>query len=114
MAWLESGVIDSFASDKLLLIEAPNAKNGRTLHPTSSFAAHHLAASITRASQNSIKLAADQFFNELPGPARTAVSVGSNQLSKTSTAASLGGCEESGFMIVFVMAWSPVRRFNAR
>jgi hypothetical protein len=40
--------------------------------------------------------------------ARTSVSIGSNQLSKRSTAIS-----ESGFVVVLVMAWSPVQRFNA-
>ena len=34
----------------------------------SPFAAGHLATSITRTRQNSIELAADQFFNELPSP----------------------------------------------
>jgi hypothetical protein len=37
----------------------------------------------------------------------------SNQLSKRSTAFSAAGCKESGFVVLFVMAWSPVRRFNA-
>jgi hypothetical protein len=45
--------------------------------------------------------------------ARTSVSIGSNQLSKRSTAISAAVCKESGFMVWFVMAWSPVRRFNA-
>ena len=45
--------------------------------------------------------------------ARTSVSIGSNQLSKRSTAISAAGCKESGFVVVLVMAWSPVRRFNA-
>jgi hypothetical protein len=40
-------------------------------------------------------------------------SIGSNQLSKRCTAVSLKGCDESGFVVTFVMAWSPVRRFNA-
>jgi hypothetical protein len=44
---------------------------------------------------------------------RTSVSIGSNQLSKRSTAISAAGCEESGFVVVLVMAWSPVQRFNA-
>src|ERR1035441_10246472 len=39
--------------------------------------------------------------------------MGSNQLSKSSTAISAAGCKESGFVVLFVMAWSPVRRFNA-
>ena len=43
----------------------------------------------------------------------TSISIGSNQLSKRSTAISTAGCEESGFVVVLVMAWSPVRRFNA-
>jgi hypothetical protein len=34
-------------------------------------------------------------------------------LSKRSTAISAADCEESGFVVVLVMAWSPVRRFNA-
>jgi hypothetical protein len=34
-------------------------------------------------------------------------------LSKTSTAISVAGCKESGMVVCFVMAWSPVRRFNA-
>ena len=45
--------------------------------------------------------------------ARTSASIGSNQLSKRSTAISVEGCEESGFVVVLVMAWSPGRRFNA-
>ena len=32
---------------------------------------------------------------------------------KRSTAASAAGCEESGFVVMLVMAWSPVRRANA-
>jgi hypothetical protein len=44
---------------------------------------------------------------------RTSASRGSNQLSKSREALSAAGCEESGFVVVFVMAWSPVRRFNA-
>jgi hypothetical protein len=34
-------------------------------------------------------------------------------LSKSREAVSAAGCEQSGFVVVFVMAWSPVRRFNA-
>src|SRR5258705_10174638 len=45
--------------------------------------------------------------------ARTSASSGSNQLSKRSPAISAAGCKESGFVVVLVMAWSPVRRFNA-
>jgi hypothetical protein len=45
--------------------------------------------------------------------ARISLSIGSNQLSKRSTAFSDAGCKESGFVVVLVMAWSPVRRFNA-
>src|SRR5260370_42213833 len=45
--------------------------------------------------------------------ARTSVSIGSNQLSKRSTASSVAGCKESGVVIDLFMAWSPVRRFNA-
>jgi hypothetical protein len=30
-----------------------------------------------------------------------------------STAISAAGCKESGFVLLFVMAWSPVRRFTA-
>ena len=45
--------------------------------------------------------------------ARTSDSIGSNQLSKRSTAITAAGCAESGFVVVLVMAWSPVRRFNA-
>jgi hypothetical protein len=45
---------------------------------------------------------------------RTSVSIGSNQLSKQSTAITVAGyCMESGFVVSLVMAWSPVRRFNA-
>src|SRR5579864_7952339 len=44
---------------------------------------------------------------------RTSVSIGSNQLSKSWTAVSFWGCEGSGFVVTLVMAWSPVRRFNA-
>src|SRR6266705_3023301 len=45
--------------------------------------------------------------------ARTSVSIGSNQSSKRSTAFSAAGCAESGFVVMLVMAWSPVRRSNA-
>src|SRR5271169_5941104 len=45
--------------------------------------------------------------------ARTSLSIGSNQLSKRSTAISAAGCQESGFVVSLIMAWSPVRRFNA-
>src|SRR5260370_13391148 len=45
--------------------------------------------------------------------ARTSASSGSNQLSKRSPATSAAGCIESSFVVVLVMAWSPVRRFNA-
>jgi len=44
---------------------------------------------------------------------RTAVSIGSNQLSKSPAAISVAGCGESDFVVVLIMAWSPVRRFNA-
>jgi len=39
-------------------------------------------------------------------------SIGSNQPSKRWTG-SLSGSEESAFVVLLVMAWSPVRRFNA-
>ena len=56
-----------------------------------------------------VELAADQFFDELTrARARTSVSIRSNQLSKKSTAISDAGCEESGFVVVIVMAWSPI------
>src|SRR5216110_753766 len=44
---------------------------------------------------------------------RRPASIGSNQLSKRSTAVSVWGCERSGCVLMIVMAWSPVRRFNA-
>jgi len=41
------------------------------------------------------------------------ISAEANQLSKRSTAIAAAGCQESGFVVALVMAWSPVRRFNA-
>ena len=43
---------------------------------------------------------------------RTPASIGSNQSSKRYTAVSTTGCEESDFVIILFMAWSPVRRSN--
>jgi hypothetical protein len=34
-------------------------------------------------------------------------------LSKSREVVSTPGCEESDFVVMLVMAWSPVRRFNA-
>ena len=44
---------------------------------------------------------------------RTPISIGSNQLSKSSTVASAAGCAETGFVTLLPMAWSPARRPNA-
>src|SRR6266542_947771 len=44
---------------------------------------------------------------------RRPASIGSNQWSKRWTAVSAAGCEDSSFVVMLVMAWSPVRRFNA-
>src|SRR5262249_21313160 len=38
---------------------------------------------------------------------RTAASIGSNQSSKRYTAVSATGCEESDFVVMLFMAWSP-------
>src|SRR6266516_1735424 len=42
---------------------------------------------------------------------RTTASIGSNQSSKRYTAVSATGCEESCFVVMLFMAWSPIRRF---
>src|SRR3974377_89298 len=42
-------------------------------------------------------------------PSRSAFSIGSNQLSKSSPSTE----QAAAFMLSFVMAWSPVRRSNA-
>jgi len=52
-------------------------------------------------------------MDEIANPIANPASIGSNQLSKTRTAAPAAGCEESSFVVLFVMEWSPVRRFNA-
>ena len=43
-------------------------------------------------------------MDELANPLAHPVSIGSNQLSKRSTVASAVGCEESGFVVMLVMA----------
>src|SRR5262249_55691366 len=43
---------------------------------------------------------------------RTQAPIGSNQSSKKYTAVSATGCEESCFVLMLFMAWSPTRRFN--
>src|SRR5262245_61203019 len=43
---------------------------------------------------------------------RTQASIGSNQSSKRYTAVSATGCEESCFVLMLFMAWSPTGRFN--
>src|SRR5271170_5369096 len=40
-------------------------------------------------------------------------SIGSNQSSKRWELLSIAGCEGSGLLITFFMAWSPARHFNA-
>jgi len=35
-------------------------------------------------------------------------------LSKRPTVISAAGCQESGFVVSLIMAWSPVRRFKRR
>ena len=70
----------------------------------SCFTAGHLASFVTRPCQRGIEFAADQLFDELTCRARTSVSIGSNQLSKRSTAISVAGCMESGFVVSLVMA----------
>ena len=60
---------------------------------------------IAWAGERRVQLIADKRLDELTHPfAQTAVSIGSNQLSKRSTAVSAVGCEESAFMVWFVMA----------
>ena len=84
------------------------ARNAHTF-----FIAGHRNSPVTRACKCRVELAADQLFDEPARRARTSVSIGSNQLSKRSTAISAAGCKKSGFVVMLVMAWSPVRRFNA-
>jgi hypothetical protein len=43
--------------------------------------------------------------------ARTSLSIGPNQLSKRPTV--ISAAQESGFVVSLIMAWSPIRRFNA-
>jgi hypothetical protein len=45
--------------------------------------------------------------------AHGAASIGSNQSSKRYIAVSATGCEESDFVLMLFMAWSPIRRSNA-
>jgi hypothetical protein len=84
-----------------------------TRNTCACFIADLLTASVTRSCQRGVKLAADQFLDELSRPSANFVSIGSNQLSKKWVAASSAGCTESGFVVWLFMAWSPVRRFNA-
>ena len=48
-----------------------------------------------------------------PPEHRVRASIGSNQSSKRYTAVSATGCEESDFVVMLFMAWSPIRRSNA-
>jgi hypothetical protein len=84
-----------------------------TRYARASFIAGILISPVTRTCQRSVQFAADQFFDEL-ARARTNLGLDRvNQLSKRLSALAAAGCEESGFVVTLVMAWSPVRRFNA-
>jgi hypothetical protein len=67
---------------------------------------------IARARQHGFQLILDQLFNE-PADPSTALSIGSNQLSKSRGTPSSASCAQSIFVVSLVMAWSPARRFNA-
>ena len=68
------------------------------------FIAGHLASPVTRAAKHSVEFAADQLFDERRARARTADSIGSSQLSKTSTAILAASSEESGSVVWLIMA----------
>jgi hypothetical protein len=75
-----------------------------------SLIAGHLALTVTRAGKHSVKLAADHLFDELTRPsARLALDRIKPVVEKINSI-SAAGCEESGFVVVLVMAWSRVRR----
>jgi hypothetical protein len=68
------------------------------------FIAGHLASFVTRPCQRSIKLAAEQLFDEPTRPNSHLSLDRSNQLSKRSKAIPAAGCMESGFVVSLVMA----------
>ncbi len=68
---------------------------------------------IARACQHHIELAADQLFDKFTDPFADG---GLDRIEPIveKLGSRLGsGCEESGFVVMLVMAWSPVRRSNA-
>jgi hypothetical protein len=81
-------------------------------HASSFLIAGRIVSPITRAAQCRVELAVDQFFDELPSPIAHR-GLDRVEPSKSWGAVSASHCEESGFVIVLVMAWSPVRRSNA-
>jgi hypothetical protein len=80
---------------------------------SSSFIASPLASPVARPRQCIVELAADQFFDE---PSRASPHLALDRIEpivEKIKAISAAGCKESGFVVLLVMAWSPVRRFNA-
>jgi hypothetical protein len=65
----------------------------------SGFIAGYLASFVTRPSQRGIEFAADHLFDELTRPSPYFSLDRSNQLSKRSTAISVTGCIQSGFVV---------------
>ena len=78
----------------------------------SFFIAGHLASPITRAGQGLIELAADQFFDELPRSPPDRCLDRIEPIVKKMGSRLCSSRKESGFVLTFVMAWSPVRRAN--
>ena len=71
------------------------------------------AARVARSGQGGLELTADQFFDE---PARPIAHFSLDRIKpivEKLGAVSASRCWESVFVIVLVMAWSPVRRSNA-
>jgi hypothetical protein len=64
---------------------------------------------VTRPCQRCVKLLTDQLFDEA---ADTYANLNLNRV-KRGTAVSVCECKRSDFVVTLLMAWSPVRRFNA-
>jgi len=71
-----------------------------------------LAAFVARARKGRIELAADQFFDELPR-AFAHHAFDRIETSKSWGVVSPSHCQECVFVILLIMAWSPIRRSNA-
>jgi hypothetical protein len=82
-------------------------------NPCSSFIAGHLASTVTWAGKHSVELAADHLFDELARPSAHLDLDRIKPVVEKINSISAADCEESGFVVVLVMAWSPVRCFNA-